>query len=119
MTVRALVEVEPAGELEELFAELSAAADTLKQEDIAFEAKAKATRRFSSGLPEISELVLALGSAGVFTALSTVLKKFFAERPTGRVHLKAVDGDRTITITAENCNASELTKRLGPLMKRL
>jgi hypothetical protein len=114
------VTTDPENTVGDFFNTLVADADSLEASDITFEAKAKSSRAFASGLPEISQLILALGSAHVFSALAYVLVKFFQNNRHGTIKLEATDGTgRTILFTAEDCSVDTVTKRLAPLLKTI
>lgn len=86
----------------------------LEEDEISFSAKSVGSVVAGAGLPEITELVLALGTAGVFTALVKIFTDYFKTRPTGKIVLKK--SGETITFTAENCDAEKVASTLGDLM---
>jgi hypothetical protein len=62
---------------------LDAAGDYKEQhpETIDLEARTKNTVFVSGGVPEITEIILALGSSGAPVAVQSILKAYFAKRP--------------------------------------
>jgi hypothetical protein len=117
MALELRVNVDALGNLDDLFGALTDEEEALQHEGVLFSAKTKASPAFGAGMPEISELIISLGSAGVFTALVTVLVAYFKQRPAGTVTLKSTAGDRSITFTAENCDAAAISKNLKHILE--
>jgi hypothetical protein len=65
-------------------------------------------------------IVIALGQAGVFTALVNGLKAFLSARPKHRSVTATVEIDgqiRTVTVTADNVDSNDLTKIAHDLLR--
>lgn len=94
--------------LDELFELLVADAEKLENQGITVRATSSGSVQSGAGIPEITNLILAMGTAGVFTALSSVLIVYFRNR--NRVVIASTtDGQKkTVTITAENCKPEAL-----------
>jgi hypothetical protein len=101
--------------LEELFA-LTDEEEALQREGISFRATTRQSPAFGAGMPEIADLIVALGSAGVFTALTTILGNYFRGRPSGKIIFRRKKGSGSITFTAENCDAAEVARSLKGML---
>jgi hypothetical protein len=88
----------------------------LEQEGVTFSARTKRSPAFGAGLPEITDLILALGTAGVFTALVAVFQAYFRDRPMGSITIRSESDKGSMTITAENCDAAEVAKNLNKII---
>lgn len=64
------------------------------------------------GAAEVSEIILALGSAGAVTAMVEVIKAWIGSRPGKRkvkVDIESTDGKRTVVVESDGLGAEELT----------
>jgi hypothetical protein len=57
-------------------------------------------------------VIVALGSAGGFTAMIEIIKAWISTRPRRKVVIKKKDGDTEIEITMENASDAELKELL-------
>jgi hypothetical protein len=81
---------------------------------LTIEAKAKDSTFLSSGIPQITELIIALGTSGALTAITTILVTYFKNRPKARLILKKMTkGGDLIEITAENIDTNPLSEIFG------
>lgn len=70
---------------------------------------------------ELIPIVVALGSAGVFTAMVDVFRAWLSERP-GRREITAVitgpEGERTVTVTGDNVQSGDLAATLQEVARQ-
>jgi hypothetical protein len=94
-------------------------AEALERDQIGFEGTPSTTAPLGSGIPEITSIILALGSSGAFTALAIVLRKYFDRRPQGSIKFEqtARGHSKRTTITIENCDADQVAKNLKGLLE--
>jgi hypothetical protein len=83
MSQPASVEAESADGLSILFETMVENSEALEKEQITFQGKAGDSVSLGSGLPEITDLIISLGSAGAFTALAAVFELTSAGAPKG------------------------------------
>lgn len=83
------------------------------------EAKAKDSTFLSSGIPELTELILALGTSGTITAIASILATYFKNRPNARItiHQRSKNVE-SIDVSAENVDPGSLSNFLGKTLKR-
>jgi len=93
----------------------SRAADSEPQQ-LTFHATTARGEAVGAGLPEVTSLILSLGSAGAFVALAEVLKAYFAKRPAGTLVFTARRGKTVVRVTAQDCDAGAVAKALGSLL---
>jgi hypothetical protein len=82
-------------------------AEKLKDDAIVLKGTAGGSGRFASGTPEIVEIILAVGSAGGFTALAAILRVEKTESKTSK----------TIKLTASGTKAEELAKSFAEVLR--
>jgi hypothetical protein len=67
------------------------------------------TSYLAAGIPEITQLIIALGSSGAILAMRTILTTYFAKRPRGRLTIERTSGKSSSTrIIIENSDAATL-----------
>ena len=94
-------------------------ADKLSADAIGVKGTAKSSGRFASGSAEIAEIVIAIGSAGGFTALTAIMREYFKRRPHGQIEIEKTEkgGSKSIKITAAGANVEEIAKSLSALLQ--
>ena len=71
-------------------------------------ARAAPTSYLSAGLPEVSDLIVALGSSGAFAALYHIFREYFKARPTSEVTIEKRDGKQVTKIIMKNVGSREV-----------
>jgi hypothetical protein len=72
------------------------------------EAKTKNTGFMSAGVPEITEIILALGSSGALLAVQGILKAYFAKRPKAELTFHKKGKSTSTRILLRNADAASL-----------
>jgi hypothetical protein len=70
---------------------------------------------------ELIPIVVALGSAGVFTAMVDVFRAWLSEKPGRReitATIKGPDGERTVTVTGDNVQSGDLATTLQEVVRQ-
>ena len=92
-------------------------AQALQNDGVVFNARTGKSSVLGAGLPDISELVLALGSAGAFAALAQVLKTYFSKRPAGTITIRRREGTRSVTIRADRCDVASVAEAISGVLR--
>src|SRR5258705_8264271 len=100
MSQKARLDAESSEGLTAIFEALVDHAKALESEGTVFQATPAKSGTLGSGLPEVTEIILALGSSGAFVALAAVLKSYFDKRPSGKITLSLQSKDRRIEFSA-------------------
>jgi hypothetical protein len=116
MSQPASVEAESADGLSILFETMVENSEALEKEQITFQGKAGDSVSLGSGLPEITDLIISLGSAGAFTALAAVFRTYFGRRPKGIIRLSVKTKQKTVEFTAENSDSDQVARSLKGLL---
>jgi hypothetical protein len=101
-----------------LFETLVDNVEQLRTAGASFEGKSAGSATLGSGLPEITQIILAFGSAGAYTAIATVLKQYFDKRPKGNIIFVSKSKDKQIVLSASDVN-QDLAKALPALFERI
>jgi hypothetical protein len=83
------------------------------------EAVASRTSFLSSGVPELTELIIALGSSGAFVAIQAILKSYFAKRPKSELFLETKDHGKSSRIAVRNADRDVLKSFFDHLNQQL
>jgi len=110
------IEAESQDGLSDLFGAMTDEEEAFEAEGITFQATTKKSSAFGVGMPDVADLIISLGSAGVFTAITTVLINYFRRRPAGKITLRTKDGEKSVTFTAENCDAEAVAKAMKGIL---
>jgi hypothetical protein len=99
-----------------LFDTLLDHSEELEKDSATFQATPAKSGTLGSGLPEITNIIIALGSSGAFVALSAVLRTYFDKRPQGIITISLRSAKRQVQFTAENCTPDLVTKNIRSLL---
>jgi hypothetical protein len=116
MPTELLITAEDADETRGLFELLVDRADTLKASGLTFRAKGGAASPLTVGLPEITDLIIALGTAGAFAAFSNVLRSYFNSHPRGILTISSRNSTSAVRITATNCDPAKVAAALKAIV---
>lgn len=117
MAQEARLSAESSEGLTVLFETLLDHSEELEKDSSTFQATPAKSGTLGSGLPEITNIIIALGSSGAFVALSAVLRTYFEKRPQGKITISLRSEKRQVEFTAENCTPDFVTKHIRSLLR--
>lgn len=112
MSINVSVNTSSTDDLRDLFDIFVDNVEELQSENISFRAKSTGASATAAGLPEITNLIIALGTAGVFTTLAGILSGYFKSRPKGTITLTVEKKGKSTTFSATNSSAEEISAAL-------
>jgi hypothetical protein len=71
-------------------------------------AKTKGTSFLAAGIPEVTEVILALGSSGAVIALQSILKSYFSKRPKAELIFRKKGKLSSTEIIVRNADTASL-----------
>jgi hypothetical protein len=116
-TLQLIFTSKDSSDLQSLFDDLVDSSAKLATSDVTFLGKQRPSSVTGSGIPEVSELVISLGSAGAFVMISTILTTYFRQRPKGKIWVKVTNKQKTLQITAEDADSGKIAELLKSFSK--